>query len=339
VITLTYADSAGNVIATDSIRVDLVDAAYVNGNGNTLTGVDSEPEEDLLAAAGRAPGGYGQSTNTAPFTQDFDANLSNDEFQVVLQGLDPSAVQSFTEGVVGPLVTFMRAAPVQTDPETSSAETPFELVDSGDESNQASYNAIQQLAGATVLPNLSQMVLATSMDKFTETIPYDRTTADDDFFFDGTSNTPAGQTNVWEMRLEDVGQGPQTQTRYLLGTQDFATGANCGDIASCRPGRAIRTGSDQGTWRAARYCVSSNSGLAAAGRLIPPVDACAPGGKPDVSKCTAKRNTRKTERDSIIYIANQSQVNQYVSKKMLQCFFTRMRVRGGLRGKAIVGEP
>jgi hypothetical protein len=212
------------VIASASIHIDVVDVTYVNGNGTAMTtGVDSEPEEDLLAAAGESNG----NSDTQPLSQDFQANLSNDEFQVELDGLAPSDVQSLTEAG--------NSVPIQSATAPAGggtvAATPDELVDGDDDLTHADDAQITQQTGDTVVANDASITVQTPMDSFNAAVPNSQSTAQDDFFFDGTDNNSTTNTNVWEMDLEDKNLGTQGQSHYEAGTTDSATGWNCADIA------------------------------------------------------------------------------------------------------------
>jgi autotransporter-associated beta strand protein len=213
VMTVSYM-SSGETTQTDSIHIDIISLSYVNMSGNTITGVSSEPEEDLLSAAG-------DENEDESLTQDFDSNLNNDEFQIAFQGLTVSNVQSLTES--GTTVTLQSGS--------SSPETPIELVDSEDELNQSDDGAIKQLVGATVIRDAAPIVLQTVLDVLTAVVPNNQAQANDDFFFDGTNNVATDLTNVQEMFLEDSNQAPQTQAHYLEGTKDLIGGSTCIKIA------------------------------------------------------------------------------------------------------------
>jgi hypothetical protein len=215
-MTINYSVNGTNV-STDSVHMDIVAITYVNQSGNTLDGVYSESETDLLAAAGE----YFPGADVTSLVQDFNANLNSDEFQIVLQGLNQSNVQTFTEA--GQTVTLQSGS--------SAPETPIELVDSEDGLDSSGDNSINQLTGATVVQDLASLDLQTSMDKLTTSLANNQVAANEDFFFDGTNNVFTDQTNVSEMSLEDTNQGPQAQAHYIAGTQDSATGADCFEIA------------------------------------------------------------------------------------------------------------
>jgi hypothetical protein len=196
-----------------------------------FTGVDSEPEEDLLAAAGESNG----NSDTQPLSQDFQANLSNDEFQVELDGLAPSDVQSLTEAG--------NSVPIQsaTAPAGGAtvAATPDELVDGEDGLTHADDATINQQTGATVVPNDASITVQTAMDSFNASVPNSQSTAQDDFFFDGTDNNDTTNTNVWEMYLEDTQLGLQGQKHYETGTTYSATGWDCADIVQQAVGQLV----------------------------------------------------------------------------------------------------
>jgi hypothetical protein len=82
VITLTYTDSAGNVIATDSIHIDIVDLTFVGTDGQSVRGVANIGLSDLIGDASGDP-------DAAPI-------LPSEEFKVSLQGLDESQLGQVT---------------------------------------------------------------------------------------------------------------------------------------------------------------------------------------------------------------------------------------------------